>query len=95
MIPKPIEVKAVAPDCIWLKFEDGSQGSVCLLDLIVEPLFSDLKDFAFFNQVYITDNSTAIAWNEDLELCANSLYLEIQGLSFEQWKNKELEHASN
>lgn len=95
MIPKPIEVKALDQNYIWLKFEDGSQGTVDMSDLIEEPFFNDLKDLPFFNQVYITKGSDAIAWNEDLELCANSLYLEINGLTFDQWKAKSLEHASN
>jgi len=95
MIPKPLEVKAINENSISLRFEDGTKGIVNLSDLITEPYFTDLKNIDFFNQVFITKNRAAIAWNEDLELCANSLYLEIKGLTFEQWETNQKLYATN
>lgn len=95
MIPKPLKVEAINAKVIWIKFDDGVQGQIDLSYLFKKPIFKKLENPTFFSQVYIDSETDAIAWNEELEICPNTLYLKISGLSLEQWKNKNLTYATD
>jgi hypothetical protein len=95
MIPKPTEVKAITPYIIWLKFADGTEGQIDLSHLINKPVFKRWEIPSFFNTVYIDIETFAIAWDENIELCPDNLYLKIKGLSFEQWKSNQYSYATN
>jgi hypothetical protein len=87
MISKPIQVKAINPYAIWLQYADETEGTVDLSHLKNKPIFKNWVNPVFFSKVYINSETFAIAWNEDIELCPDNLYLKIKGISFEQWKN--------
>lgn len=46
--------------------------------MVKKGVFKKLKDKDLFDSAYISDHNT-LAWNEDLELCADALYLKITG----------------
>jgi len=94
MIVKPTEVKTINQYLIWLKFADNTEGQVDLSHLISKPVFKDWANPDFFNKVYINAETGAIAWNENIELCPDNLYLKIKGLTFEQWKTNTFTHAT-
>ena len=75
----PVEVKALEPYKIWLRYSDGAAGEVDLADLADEPVFRLWQEEGAFSHVYITDHR-AIAWSPDAELCADALYLRLTGL---------------
>ena len=89
MIPQPIQVKAISQYSIWLKYDDNTEGEVDLSHLINMPVFQNWKNADFFNQVYIDSETGAIAWDENIELCHDNLYLKIKGYTFEKWKRIE------
>jgi hypothetical protein len=95
MIIKPIEVKALDKYSIYIKFADDTEGNVDLSHLIHKPVFQNWTKTDFFSKVYIDSETYSIAWDENIELCPDSLYLKIKGLSYEQWKSKEYSDAAN
>ncbi len=89
MISKAIQVKAISQYSILLKYEDNTEGIVDLSHLINKPVFQNWKESDFFNKVFINAETGAIAWDENIELCSDNLYLKIKGTTFEQWKNSQ------
>ena len=87
MIAKPIEVKALDDYSIFVKFSDGVQGAVDLKRLAHKGIFRTWDKNNLFAQVHIDDYG-AIAWNDDIDICPNNIYLQLIGLTFEQWKQQ-------
>lgn len=67
---------------ICLRFEDGAEGVNDFPSLIGRRVFRALRDSKKLAEERITD-SGAIAWNENLEICSDSLYMEITGMNLE------------
>lgn len=86
MFPKLLEIKPLANYTLWLKYDDGTVGEVDLTELTEKGVFKKIKDKTFFKQVYIDKETDAVAWNEDLDLCPDSLFLKLKGLTFEEFK---------
>ena len=95
MFPKPIQVKALKKYVIWLKYSDNTEGQLDLSHLAGKPAFSEWNNSELFLKVYIDIDTLAIAWNSDIELCPDSLYLKLKGLTFEEWKSKQAQYATN
>ena len=85
MIAKPIDVKALDKYSIYVEFSDGVQGAVDLNHLAHKGVFQNWDKNNLFNQVYI-DNYGAIAWDKDIDICPDSVYLKLQRITFEQWQ---------
>ncbi|CCU83434.1 conserved hypothetical protein [Mesotoga infera] len=62
-----------------LTFENGVSGTVDFSELATSPLFSPLANDEFFESVTIVRDGRALAWGEELEICADSLFLRITG----------------
>jgi hypothetical protein len=78
-----IRPTAVAPRDgyrIWLRYSDGSAGEVDLSHLAGAGVFEAWNDRACFEAVHITEYD-AVAWDEDLELCPDALYMQLTGKS--------------
>jgi len=95
MIVKLVQVKAINQYMIWLKYDDNIEGQVDLSHLKDKPVFKNWENPNFFNKVYIDSETGAVAWDENIELCPDSLYLKIKGQTFEQWKTNQYSHATN
>jgi len=65
---------------IWLRYSDGTEGEVDLSHLVGKGVFVAFRDRSFFERVHIADVG-AIAWSEEIDMCARTLYLEITGKS--------------
>ena len=92
---KPIEIKALKNYCIHLKFSDGVEGEVDLSGFAGKGVFELWKDYSRFEQVHIGD-SGEIAWNEDVDMDSDTMYMKITGKTVEDLfpKLRELaEHA--
>ena len=87
MIAKPIEVKALDSYSIFVAFADGVQGAVDLTRLAHKGVFHDWDKNNLFAQVHIDDYG-AIAWNEAIDICPDKIYLQLKGLTFEQWQQQ-------
>ncbi len=86
MFPEVVSVKPISKYKIWLKYSDETEGEVELSNLARKGIFKfwDLNDN--FMSVYIDSDSKAIAWNDEIDLCPDTLFLTLKGITFEDWK---------
>ncbi len=95
MISKPKEVSALDNFKIWIKFENGVKGEIDLSSLKGKGVFQIWNDYNIFKNVYIDKETFAIAWNKDVEIYTNNLYLKLKEKTYEQWKNEKVDYASD
>jgi hypothetical protein len=95
MFPKLLEIKALANYTLWLRYDDGVEGKVDLGELANKGIFKVWKTNEIpFENVYI-ERKKIVAWSEDLEIGADSLYFDLRGITFEEYKKENLVHATN
>lgn len=82
-MPRPIEVKALAPYRIWLRYDNGVQGEVDLSDLAGRGVFRVWQDPAIFRSVRLGSHG-AVEWSPDLDLCPDAMYLRLTGKAVEE-----------
>ena len=75
---RPVAVEAREEYRIWLRYADGVEGEVDLSDLVGRGVFEAWWEPGFFETVHISEQRS-IAWNEDIEICPDAMYLEITG----------------
>ncbi len=63
---------------IWVRYSDGMAGEIDLSGLVDRGVFEAWSNPGYFEKVRIAPHR-AIAWDEDIELCADALYLELTG----------------
>ena len=80
---EPTEVEAREGHRLWLRYSDGTAGEVNLSRLAGKGVFAAWNEPGCFEGVHIAPHR-AIAWSDELELCADALYLELTGKSFDQ-----------
>jgi hypothetical protein len=75
MLKDVIEVKAL-PDChIWVRFEDGVNGTVDLGAILkFTGIFSSLADPAQFNKVAVNAELGVVCWPNGADLDSDVLY---------------------
>jgi hypothetical protein len=74
---RPVEVRALEPCRIRLRYDDGTEGEIDLSHLADRRLFAAWSDPGFFAGVRIEPGGY-IAWSEDLDLCPDALYLRLR-----------------
>lgn len=95
MIPVPVKVRSKSKYVIHLEFSDGTKGDVDISHLANKGVFKAWEKGDFFSKVYLNKISSAVAWSDEIELCPDSLFLKLKGLTFEEWKSKKQSHATN
>ena len=80
---KPLEVKALTNYKLWVKYSDGVEGEVDLSHLVEKGVFLLWNDYSAFQKVYIGD-SGEIAWSDKVDICSDSIYMEITGKTPEE-----------
>jgi len=75
---KIAEVKALQGYRLWLRYEDGVEGEVDLSDIAGRGVFAAWNEQGVFESVRI-EESGALAWGEDLDLCPDAHYLRLTG----------------
>ena len=86
---KPIAVKALKKYVIWVKYEDGSEGKVDLSHFAGKPMFQFWEEDKNFEKVYIDETTGAIAWNDEIDFCPDSIYIQINNIDPEKYFSKE------
>ena len=83
MHPVPVQVEP-RPGCrIWLRYSDGVSGEIDLADIADTEICRPWRERAFFKRVHINDGG-AVAWNNDIKLCPDSLYAELLGITLSE-----------
>lgn len=91
--PRLRSVEPRAEYRIYLSYDDGTEGEVDLSkDVERGGVFARLRNPQYFAQVHISE-SDAVAWDDVLDLCPDTLYLDLTQQTYEQWKAKQLAHA--
>jgi hypothetical protein len=80
---KAVEARPLPGYRIWLRYDDGVEGEVDLSYLAGRGVFKAWNDRIVFDGVHV-DKSGAIAWNEDIDLCPDALYLRLTGKTVEE-----------
>lgn len=80
---RPTLVRALPNHRLYLEFSDGVKGEVDLSDLAGKGVFAAWNDYSLFQKVHIGDHRE-IKWNDDIELCPDSLYLKLTGKTPEE-----------
>ena len=80
---KAIEVRPLSGYRIWLRYADGVAGEVDLGHLVGRGVFKVWEDRRVFEGVHV-DQSGAIAWSEDIDLCPDALYLRLTGMKVDE-----------
>jgi hypothetical protein len=68
---------------LYLEFSDGIKGEVDLSDLARKEVFEPWSNPNFFDKVHIGSHRE-IKWNDEIELCTDSLYLKLTGKTPEE-----------
>ena len=75
---RPIKIEPLSDYRLRVRYADGVEGIIDLSDQVGRGVFAPLRDEGFFRKVQIGDRGQ-IAWSGDLEICPDSVYLEITG----------------
>lgn len=75
---KVIDVRALHDYRLWLRFDDGTQGEIDVSDLAGRGVCEAWADPEVFRQVSV-DESGAVVWPGDIDLCPDALYLRLTG----------------
>ena len=78
---------------VEVKFDDGVSGTIDLSELVNQGIFIELKDKKKFATLF--SNGYSIAWSDELEIDAASIYAEITGKRPEAFFNANNSHSSN
>lgn len=73
-----LEIKALPDYKLWLRFDDGVEGTVDLSHLVGRGVFAAWNDPMAFQKARLS-NYGAPAWGESIDLCPDSLYLAMTG----------------
>jgi len=95
MIHHPVEVKALESYKIWLKYPDNREGVIDLSHLIGSGVFKAWENELFFKKVYINPETGAVAWDETIELCPETLYIKIIENIHTSVNEPDSEYAAN
>ncbi len=76
MIPQVIEVKALDGCKLWLRFRDGTTGTVDLSAELWGPMFEPLKDQALFERAAVHPELHTVMWPNGADLSPEFLYKE-------------------
>jgi len=73
----PRSVMAVTPldnYKLLITFDNGEQRVYDVTPLLDLPIFQRLRDKQQFNQVYVDKIMDTVAWDENADICPDSLY---------------------
>jgi hypothetical protein len=63
---------------LWLKFNDGSEGIVDLIDELWGTVFEPLKDLTLFSQVKLDKELATLVWPNGADLASEFLHALLQ-----------------
>lgn len=80
---KIIEVKALSDYNVWVKFYDGTEGTVNLSYLAGKGVFSLWNNYEEFKKVAI-GSSGELLWGDTVDVCPDTLYMKVSGKEIQE-----------
>ena len=80
---QPVAVEPRDGYRIWIRYSDGPEGEIDLSHLAGHGVFTAWDDRDYFEKVHVTEHRS-IAWDDQIELCPDALYMELTGLTVEE-----------
>ncbi len=80
---QPIAVEPRDGYRIWIRYSDGPEGEIDLSHLAGHGVFTAWDDRSYFEKVHVTEHRS-VAWDDQIELCPDALYMELTGLTVEE-----------
>ena len=80
--------------CLFLCFEDGTEGVVDLSHLVSKGVFQIWEKPGCFDRVEIGPDGDLI-WDDQVDMCPDALYLKLTGKSFQQAFQPDLEASTD
>lgn len=77
--PRPIQVRALAPYRIWVRFSDDVEGTVDLAHLAGKGVFRAWDAPGAFEKVFVSPESGTVAWPGEIDLDPDVLYAQATG----------------
>jgi hypothetical protein len=77
-----VEVEPKDQYVLWLKFEDGTEGTVDIKKLLghFTGVFAKLQEPTYFKTVEVDSEVGTISWSNEIDLCQDILYAAVKGL---------------
>ncbi|HEY3355411.1 MAG TPA: DUF2442 domain-containing protein [Polyangia bacterium] len=72
-----VEVRALAPYRVWVRFSDGVAGEVDLIELAGHGVFAAWSDPTVFAQVTIDPDTHTLCWPGGVDICPRRLHDDI------------------
>lgn len=85
--PHVVELEVQEQYKLWLRFDDGTTGTVDLSDsAALGGIFAAWTDLDFWRSAHIVADSGAVAWGDgtEVDVCPQSLYLDVTGQTFDE-----------
>ena len=80
---QPVAVEPRDGYRIWIRYADGPEGEIDLSHLAGQGVFAAWNDRDYFEKVHVTEHRS-IAWDDRIELCPDTLYMELTDLTVEE-----------
>ncbi len=77
-MPNLTDVKPLENYRLWVKYSDGIKGVTDLSNLVGKGVFALWRDYAEFQKAHL-GTSGEIAWNDEVDIDADAVYLKITG----------------
>jgi hypothetical protein len=71
---------------IRIKFNDETEGVLDLSDIAGKGVFKSWDTENSFDKVFISNETGTITWPGDIDIDTLNCYLQIKGISYEQYK---------
>jgi hypothetical protein len=78
MIPRVAEVKSLPNVCLWVRFLDGTSGTVDLSQELWGPMFEPLANPEVFDQARVDPELETVVWPNGADLAPEYLYQRAQ-----------------
>jgi hypothetical protein len=78
MIPRVAEVKSLPNVCLWVRFLDGTSGTVDLSQELWGPMFEPLANPEVFDQARVDPGLETVVWPNGADLAPEYLYQRAQ-----------------
>jgi hypothetical protein len=74
MIPRVVDVKPLPNFCLWVRFMDGTSGTVDLAQELWGPMFEPLANPDLFHQAMVDPELETVVWPNGADLSPEFLY---------------------